>query len=81
MVTQAEHEEIRQDLLQEDFEEKLHEDRLHHDEVFAFEQLTDHSLSDIYDQLDFLVISMSSYGWNISTNELIGRLKERIGER
>lgn len=80
MVTQAEYEEIRRDLLQEHFEEQQREDRLHHDELFAIEQLTDNTLSKIYDQLDFLVTSLSSYGWNVSTNELIGRLKERTGE-
>ena len=79
MLTQQEHDEIREEILQELLieraDEMRREQRLFEDEEFAFEELVDSGLIDVYDTLNELAISMNSYGWNIQVQELVRRLK------
>ena len=51
------------------------EQRLFEDKEYAFEELVDSGLIEVYDTLNELAISMNSYGWNIQVQELVRRLK------
>jgi len=79
MLTQQEHDEIREEILQELLieraDEMKREQRLFEDKEYAFEELVDSGLIEVYDTLNELAISMNSYGWNIQVQELVRRLK------
>jgi len=74
-MNEVELEELRRDAILDHKEEAEEESRLHSDYFYAQEQLVEPQLAEIYEQLTAIALSVNSYGWHTTVQDLLDELK------